>query len=359
MRKILLALSLAGSTAACAHKPVPVQNASEVWAPEPLAVRLLPPENGMLRFLTSEPAYVAVFEVAPDRGISMLYPRSGDPRVAAAGVNTTFFSSHVEGRWYYADAQYYSTASTFGKPKYLYIIASRSPLRIADIQLSPASLRSAMGWRSFLAMDISGTLDDLERIVVGSLDDEEWSSDLYVVWPDMPRDQPWHAQYAFMSCPDGRMVLVPFGWNIPACPGTRNLAQATKPAAPPGTPPETILDSGSRGVPETPGRGGGGINRRAVPRAVDAQPADSRIYRARADDVRRPGAGADRTDRVGPAAAGGQPRREMPESRPAPAPRQETPRSEPTPRAEPPRSEPAPSAPAPRKPSEPRPAEKP
>lgn len=359
VRNIVLALSLTVSLAGCAYRPVVVQNEPD-FTPLPLTVRLLPPENRLLRFLTSEPAYVAIFEVAPDRGVSLIYPRSFEEPapVSPAGLNLEFLPWRVEGRWYYASAPYYSAVSTFTQPTYLYMIASKSPLRVDDIQRSPATLRSAMGWRSFLATNLSATLDDIERMVVGSLPEDEWSSDLYIIWPDVPNDRPWHTQYAFVSCDDGRMVLVPLGWNIPACPGTRNLAQATKPTTPPTTPPETEPDSSSSGGPQIPGKAGGGRGR-PVPRAVDALPAGSVRDRLSDYEPGRRGTGADRPDRVARAPGGDQPRREAPEPRPAPAPRQETPRPEPTPRAEPERREPRPAAPTPSEPAEPKPAGKP
>lgn len=357
MHRIAIALCLGMSVAACAHRPIPVENGFETTAPAPLAVRLLPPQDGTLRFLTSEPAYVAIFEIVPDFGISMLYPRSGEPRVSAAGLNTTFMPSYVTGRSYYENAPYYFAVSSFRKPKYLYVIASRSPLPVADILVSPQSLRQTLGWRWFVANDLSGTLDAIERLVAGSLPEDEWSSDLYVIWPDVPSDLPWHAQYAFLACDDGRMVLVPLSWNVPACPGTRNLAQATKPSTPPGIIPEPD----TTGAPEVPGRAGGGIKRGGPARPVDRIPGDSPIARLgdleqaeRRPPVREPYRPPEGRPAPGPAPAQNPPRTEPPRAEP---PRSEPPRSEP-PRAEPRQRDPAP-APSPSEPAERRPAEKP
>ena len=356
MHRIALALSLVISGAGCAYRPIPIEDDFQPATPGPLSVRMLPPDNGMLRFLTSEPAYVAVFEIVPDHGVSMLYPAFNDTRVSAVGLNTAFIPSHVIGRSYYASTQYYNAAASLSKPTYLYVIASKSPLPVREIQRSPVSVRATLGWRSFLAHDLSGTLDDIERLVAGSLPEDDWSSDLYVVWPDVRSDLPWQMQYAFVPCADGRIVLVPLGWNIAACPGTTNLAQATKPSSPgtkPPTPPGTIPDSTDS--PDVPIRVGGGMKGGPV-RPVDRLPVDL--------SVMRPGNG-DRGEARPPVREPVRPPEGRPTPGPVPAstpPRAEPPRSEP-PRSEPPRAEPSRPTPAPNpSPSEPaerKPAEKP
>lgn len=350
MRRTVLLLSLLALVAACANRPGP--DGFQALGSPPIEVRLLPPQGGLLRFLTSEPAYVTVFEVAPDRGISLLYPQYGEQqeRVTRTGANVEFLPWRVQGRMFYASTPYYSAFATLNRPTYLYIIASRSPLRTENIRLSPASLRSAMGWRSFLASDLSGTLDDLERLVVGDIADEEWSSDLYVIWPEMPLDQPWATRYAFFNCPDGRTVVLPLGWNVEACPGTRNLAQATRPQPPetdPADPPGTLPETDSTGTPvkRQPQPGNTNPHQPLPPATVGALPSD------RATIVRPPVEGAAPSRPASPRADASQRKIET-----EPAPRAE-PRPVSQPRSEP---QPAPSRADPRPaPAEPRPAAEP
>lgn len=358
MRKTLLLGLLAAATAACAYRPPPTSVQPAAYD-DALAVRLLPPQDGFLRFLTSEPAHVAVFEIAPDRGVSLLYPqfREESARVSRVGANVEFLPWRVQGRWFYASTPFYPSFAALSRPTYLYIIASKSPLRVEDIRLQPAKLRSAMGWRSFLASDLSGTLDDLERLVVPEIAGDDWSSDLYIIWPEVPLHQPWQTRYVFFNCPDGRTVVLPLGWNIDACPGARNLAQATKPAEPPGpgSPPGTIPETDSTGIPLKPPADPTDMNPRqpVAPPAIGVMPLDgATITRLRLD-----GAAPSRRAPTRAADAQPQPRAEAP--RPAPARPAPAPRPEPTPRAEPQRSEPRSPAPAPREPAEPKEPAKP
>lgn len=334
MRKPLLLLSLLTLLAGCAHRPVAdVFPSSTV---DPVAVRLLPPEGGFLRFLTSEPGHVAIFEIAPDRGVSMLYPqfREESDRVSRAGVNVEFLPWRPQGRWFYASTAFYPSFAARTRPTYLYIIASRSPLRIEDIRLQPSRLRSSLGWHSFLASDLSGTLDDLESLVVGDIANEDWSSDLYVIWPEVPLDQPWQTRYVFINCPDGRTAVLPLGWNINACPGTSNLAQATKPATPPANPdsPPGLPETDSTGIPVKPRSEPTDTkpHRPDVPRAIGAIPKDAmgapRIHEApRSLPVPDRGASAPPPIRVDVP-------RPAPEPRSAPASMPAAPRVEPQPR---------------------------
>lgn len=353
MRKTLLLGILATATAACAYRP-PATSFQPTAYDGALEVRLLPPQDGFLRFLTNEPAHVAVFEIAPDRGVSLLYPqfREESARVSRVGANVEFLPWRAQGRWFYASTPFYPSFAALSRPTYLYIIASKSPLRVEDIRLQPAKLRSALGWRSFLASDLSGTLDDLEGLVVPELAGDDWSSDLYIIWPELPLDQPWQTRYVFVNCPDGRTVVLPLGWNIDACPGARNLAQATKPAPPaaPGLPPGTVPETDSTGIPLKPRPDPTDTKPQqpVAPPAIGVMPNNERLVtRPRSD-----GAAPSRRPPARAADAPPRPRAEAP--RPAPAPR-----LEPTPRAEPQRSEPSPPAPAPREPAAPKEPAKP
>lgn len=353
MRKRLLLLAFASAIAGCAYRP-----AADGFQPagaDPLAVRLLPPQDGFLRFLTSEPAHVAVFEIAPDRGVSLLYPqlREESARVTRTGVNVEFLPWRAQGRWFYASAPFYPSFAALSRPTYLYIIASKTPLRIEDIRLQPARLRSALGWRSFLASDLSGTLDDLERLAVADVGSDDWNSDLYIIWPEVPLNQPWQTRYVFFNCPDGRTVVLPLGWNVDACPGARNLAQATKPASPPtdpAGPPQTLPETDSTGIPlkRPPEPGDTKPHQPNPPAAVGAMPRDrATIAHPRVGDTQ---------SRAAPPRADAPPPRKIDRE---PAPRAE-PRPAPAPRAEPqpapPRAEPSP---APAQPSEPATPKKP
>jgi len=357
VRKSVLLVSLAVVLSGCAYTPAPARDGFHPVTADPLSVRLLPPEGGFLRFLTTEPAHVAIFEIAPDRGVSLLYPqfREEAERVSRTGVNFEFLPWRAQGRWFYASAPFSPSFAALSRPTYLYIIASKTPLRVEDVRLRPATLRSTLGWRSFLASDLSGTLDDLESLVVADVDSDDWSSDLYIIWPEVPLDQPWQTRYVFFNCPDGRTVVLPLGWNINACPGTANLADATRPAPPasPVEPPGTIPETDSTGIPlkRRPEPGDTKPHQPLPPAAIGAMPADRGI-------IDRPrvyeSAGARRTAPRADAPTRKIEREPAPRAEPRPAP---PPRAEPQPA--PSRSEPRPATPTPKEPAEPKPAGKP
>src|SRR5690349_7438050 len=82
----LLSLALVG-TAACG--PTYVVQSAPTPAPErvpvpprvaPLEVSIVRPEEGRVLIQTSRPAYVAVFEIVPGRGVSLAYPQPYRPR---------------------------------------------------------------------------------------------------------------------------------------------------------------------------------------------------------------------------------------------------------------------------------------
>lgn len=351
MRKTLLLGFLAAATGACAYTPPPAHLQDPAYY-DALEVRLLPPQDGFLRFVTSERAHVAVFEIAPDRGVSMLYPqlRVESARVSRVGTNVEFLPWRAQGRWFYASTPFYPSFAELGRPTYLYIIASKSPLQVEDIRLRPARLRSAMGWRSFLASDLSGTLDDLERLVVPEIAGDDWSSDLYIIWPEAPLRQPWQTRYVFMNCPDGRTVVVPLGWNINACPGARNLAQATKPAAPqaPNSPPGAVPETDSTGIPlrRPPDATDTKPRQPVAPPAVASMPSDWKTgsragFESAAPSRRAPARAADAP-----------PRRRAEAPRPTAAP--PVPRKEPASTPAPQRNEPKPAPAEPREPVTPK-----
>lgn len=184
MRSLAMLVAVVGLALGCVRQSVtqaPVQQTGE-----DLEVRLYPATAGTeLQYFLSEPAFITLFEVVPDGPARLLHPYYREKQTrSVAGLNPLrprgqvppLFSSSAP-RSYYASAPpsyYYGSGLA-----YLYLIASRSPLRLDVIE---ASLRRVP--RTFLVGDISESLDRLESLVVAGLSDDEWSSALLPIHPN-------------------------------------------------------------------------------------------------------------------------------------------------------------------------------
>lgn len=155
--------------------PAPVEQAGEQ-----LEVRLYPATAGSeMKYFVSEPAFITLFEVAPDGRARLIYPYYREkPARSVAGLNTLRPRGEVPPL-FYASAPRYSGVRA-SEPTYLYLIASRSPLPLPVIE---RSLRIVP--QSFSSADISQRLGVLESLAVGHLSDDNWSSALLPVWPNV------------------------------------------------------------------------------------------------------------------------------------------------------------------------------
>jgi hypothetical protein len=143
---------------------------------EPMEVRLFLTGTGALNFFVSQPAHVALFEVGPDRA-RLLFPNyEEETRIARPGVNVVRLGG---ARRAFSPAV--SSYSGFGplQPRYFYMIASKSPLRLDDIRLAMAR------WvRPFGTTGVPGMISYLEASATGGTPDKDWSAHLYTIWPE-------------------------------------------------------------------------------------------------------------------------------------------------------------------------------
>ncbi|HEU4564993.1 MAG TPA: hypothetical protein VFS05_10110 [Gemmatimonadaceae bacterium] len=254
MMRPLVVLSLSIAAAACAHRVPAVAEGLE-GSMAPLSARLEAPMDGVLRFSTSRPAYVAIFEIVPGSGASLLYPANLDePRMLSEGFHQQPVLGVVPGRWFY-----YRNAGSSWDARYLFLVASERPLKLSRLQQQPATLRSALGYSTFTSVGVTRTMDALSRLVVRDYEADDWVTDFYTIVPPPPPPQRMAFASTLIRCTDGTVRAYP----------TELLATQALRRTPNGyvCPPAT---SGERPTPgDSAGAGGG----RPVDSAVAVAPA--------------------------------------------------------------------------------------
>ncbi|HEU4629618.1 MAG TPA: hypothetical protein VFS08_07715 [Gemmatimonadaceae bacterium] len=247
----------------------------------PLDAQLFPPYYGQVAVHLTKPAYIAVFEIVPGRGVSMLYPQSGSgfqqtdevwvpmhysPQrwLYASGASTYSgfgmgrygFASYA-GRSYYGDG--YGVADRFGAPpRYLFLVASEEPLDVAQFQGSGTAIRTYLGLNDYAGYEPYELMERLAYAVLPFVSADGWVSDVYVDWgydwgygvgPGMTAAM---ASYRTVRCPDGTLgtgrYLAGWGWEVPPC---LNRSVIGTPQLPPVGPP---VGDDSSAAPTEPGR---------------------------------------------------------------------------------------------------------
>ncbi len=369
--RALPSLGLVALLSACAAQPAytpsdpyPVESGYST----PIRARIVD-VTGQISITTNRPAYVAVFEVVPGEGVGLLYPAyRGERNYLSSGYSTLMIS---QSRSYYSYFQ--ARPANRRAVRYLYLIASDTPLRLSQLVGQPGALRRSLGLNRFASSNPYGVMSDLQDMVLPYGGSANWSDDVYVVYPQQSYQTRYAStQWVRVRCADGRVLTGPAYYMLGAC-GDRPPTQ---------TNPETPRDSTAGGepirrrpgepVPGTPGVRTGEVSRlspRAPTVEVIPEPGAGRArpgtWRAdpgeRTGDLRggsarderstppmqprteprtEPRRGGEDEPRMRPRMA--EPRSEAPRSEPREAPRS-APRveSRPEPRAEPPRSEPA------------------
>lgn len=263
MRTRLAVLALAtGALAGCAIKP-PVHAAApepppalRVWIGFPIGSSQMHP------IFTNREAHVAMFEIIPGCGATMVYPFYRGHEVASSAHYANL--AMQPGRmFYYTDP--FGHASY--QPRYYYAVASTAPLNLERLQTSLGATRRVLGrmYASYRPYDV---IDRLTEIVVPMQADEDWATDLFVDWP-MPPVMPRLTFYRSVQCANGRIIQVASGYPYYGCPGDAELAVVA--AADPKEPPKQVAKDAPRGPRDGTNREGielsrpGGDKRRAVP----------------------------------------------------------------------------------------------
>ena len=241
--------------------------ALHVWIGYPIGSSQLHP------IFTNREAYVAMFEIIPGRGVTMVYPH----RAASEFASDAHYAdlSVQPGRMFYHTDPFGHAAF---QPRYYYAIASAAPLNLTRLQTSLGATRRVLGrmYASYRPYDV---IDRLTEIIVPMQSDEDWATDLFVDWPTPPT--PIFASYHLVRCANGRVIQVPASYPYYGCPGDAALAVAA--VEPQAKPPKEVVKA-----PRAP-RGGGGRDdvELSSPGTGSRRRAETSARRPRPDGVSR------------------------------------------------------------------------
>ncbi len=310
MRKIL-ALLLLVPLASCALNSNPTRTAAVHDAPLTAGIF---PLGGQISFNLSRPAYVAIFEVVPGRGVGLMYPSVAiQDRKLTAGFHQPFFG-FSDFRWGYLPALPVSNVAE--GPRILYLVASERPLDLDHIIQHPTALRSELGIARFASYQPFSTIDDLDAMLLGGLPPTQYATDYYVIWPEPVYQSP-RVVYATLTCASGRTVTVAWQYVAVACPedrvrttqmtpGSRQPPDVRKPVPVRPDDPQEPGAEGRKVRPETPDN----------PRETGSEPREPRDARP-TPTSREPASAQPRTD---PASRGyDSPSSREPQSVPSPS----------------------------------------
>jgi hypothetical protein len=134
----------------------------------------------------------------------------------------------------------------------------------------------------FASQNPYALLDELDALIAPGGAAGEWTSDLYVAWPDPPRVDDRVSRQVVVTCPDGRSVLIPIEYAALACP-TDQRRQAAPPQAGDGEKEkEEVVERPTRKRPESAQPGG----RRAEPGEAAPAPRPAETHPERPERTR-------------------------------------------------------------------------
>jgi hypothetical protein len=201
---VLAMLSIAACVGPGTYTVVPQSTPAPVQRPalSPMEITIVRPEAGKLLVQTNRAAYVALFEIVPDRGVALIYPTSPRQQSARmAGLSwlpigwTMTPASNDRGR-YGRDGD---------RVRHVFALASDRPFRLSDEAYDDAYLRRVLGPTAYRASDPEYTMRALSRQFLRVMPSEEWGQDLYTLEAPASR-APY--RWVRVSCPDGSMYEV-------------------------------------------------------------------------------------------------------------------------------------------------------
>ena len=225
--------------------------------------------------LVNREAYVAMFEIIPGRGVTMVYPHGDAARFASDAHFPDL--AFQPGRWFYYTGPFEYAGV---QPRYYYVIASAAPLNLGRLRPSLGATRRVLGrlYGSFQPYDV---IDRLTELVVPRQADEDWATDLLVDWPfpAVPRT----LAVRWIRCANGRLIQVARNYPYFGCPGDTRLAVAATSAKAP------IKEIPFEAIPRPP-RGDGGRQgiELAAPQVDKRRRAETSARPPRSDGIARP-----------------------------------------------------------------------
>ena len=189
-----------------ATTPAPAPVARAVPAPmPPVGVNIVRVDEHRLQVSTNQPAYLAVFEIVPYRGVTLVYPANPRQRqVALTGTSWLNVMWRSDRGANDDDERDMRRERRRAMTHHIYAIASERPLRLTDGAYDDVALRGMLGVRVYLADDPYETMTALSRRFVPPQKDEDWGEDVYTM--DVVR--PAAVRVAKIYCPDGSVMYV-------------------------------------------------------------------------------------------------------------------------------------------------------
>lgn len=273
-------------------RPTPAPTPAPVVYVEPLEIDIARPHQGKVFVQTSRAAYVAIFEIVPDRGVELVYPVSPRQRgFVVAGLR------EVPTWWEGSRVTYHAGWSTSRAypGRYIYAVASDEPLRIPDAAYRTGYLRDVLGSRVYQSANPYTTMRALAREFVPEVRDEEWAEDMYVLSPSYATEQ---YRVTRVYCRGGTMYEVPSeladrvwcppygrgGWNGPGRVPEVDPSGSRRPLA---RPDSVVGDNGRHLATRTRGANGRG----PIDRVKEPPGQENRGNGPEANDDDRPGNG--------------------------------------------------------------------
>jgi hypothetical protein len=183
MMRLLPSLVLLAAAASCTGHRAPPEQADTGDEVE-LRADLFEPEAGSLRYSLSRPAYVAVFEVEPFRGVRMLSPATKSGGWHHAGLTVERVAPALVGAQTYYRDEGTSPGNRSG-PHYFFLVASVHPLQTARYVRSPGALFEAMGADAYAGRDPHVAMESIVSDVLQLPEDDSWVSDSYQTGPEV------------------------------------------------------------------------------------------------------------------------------------------------------------------------------
>ena len=252
MRTILPSLLAVAALSACGpgtvivvrepiSNPRPVQRPTPTPAPAPAPAPLSPlevdigrPHRGQLLVQTNRPAYVALFEIVPGQGVTLVHPSSARER--------RFMISGPRRMPVWFEEARVTPAASRGPARepvrYIYALASDEPLRITDEAFLAGYMRRVLGPITYRGEHPYATMRAIASRFAPSVQDEKWAEDAIALGGG--RREPQHI--ARVYCPGGVVMEIPEELADRAwCPGRRGNTPGS--AAPADDPPPSRPDS--------------------------------------------------------------------------------------------------------------------
>lgn len=226
--------------------PLPVPRRAEQ-----LEIALGAPSSGRLPVQTSRAAYVAIFEIVPKQGVTLVHPSTPKQgRMVMSGLSWLPV-------WWTPSAQSTHRRASNAPPqsvaptRYIYALASDVPLRIPERAYEPGYLEQVLGPASYRAASPQAAVRALSRRFAPQVSDEQWAEDLFAL---AAADEHAPPRMARIYC-NGRVHEVPEdvasrawcpGRAAPVTPAGSGPSRDKPAVMPRPTRPDSVLDHRGR-----------------------------------------------------------------------------------------------------------------